>query len=183
MITRQVHLSKSVNQSFFIAVADHLAAHPFFTGELSSKDLGTFLPSPPTLIHYLHLDPFATSPSPTASSSALAKIPVTFYDLDQTLIKPRTGNRFPTTRSDWQWWHSSVLAKMKSEWEDGRHLIVISNQGDSRESIRREWRAKLPLIVAKVSQSISIRLHANSGIDAAGYADQDTGRSGQGYLS
>jgi hypothetical protein len=28
--------------------------------------------------------------------------------------------------------------------------VVISNQGDAREKIRREWKAKVPLIAAKV---------------------------------
>lgn len=49
------------------------------------------------------------------------------------------------------WWASSVPTKLKEEWENGRHLVVISNQGDSREKIRSEWRAKLSLIAAKVS--------------------------------
>ena len=43
-------------------------------------------------------------------------------------------------------------AQLKAEWEEGKHLIVVSNQGDAREKIRREWRAKLSLIAAKVSE-------------------------------
>ncbi len=31
--------------------------------------------------------------------------------------------------------------------------MVISNQGDGREKVRSEWRAKLALIAAKVSDS------------------------------
>lgn len=148
------------------------------------KEPGSFLPSPPTLIHFLHLDPFASSssslnplptPAPTPASSktaplpasvsaeeklgessngsARAKVRVVFYDLDGTLIKPKGTNRFPTSREDWAWWHPSVPNRLKAEWEDGKHLIVISNQGNAREKIRKEWKAKLSLIVAKVSFS------------------------------
>lgn len=48
------------------------------------------------------------------------------------------------------WWHPSVPEKLKQEWEDGTHLVVISNQGSKKPKIKSEWRAKLPLIAAKV---------------------------------
>ena len=37
--------------------------------------------------------------------------------------------------------------------EEGKHLVVLSNQADSRPKIRAEWKAKLPLIAAKVGSS------------------------------
>jgi bifunctional polynucleotide phosphatase/kinase len=40
---------------------------------------------------------------------------------------------------------------LKREVEEGKHLVVLSNQADSRPKIRAEWKAKLPLIAAKVS--------------------------------
>ena len=126
---------------------------------------GRFLTSPPTVTHFLHLDPFAptsSTPGPTSSNgplpktngahaeSSCRKVPVVLYDLDGTLIKTKSGNRFPSKRDDWAWWHTSVPHKLKAEWEAGKHLIVISNQGDSRTTIRTEWKAKLPLVAAKV---------------------------------
>jgi hypothetical protein len=42
---------------------------------------------------------------------------------------------------------------LKREVEEGKHLVVLSNQADSRPKIRAEWKAKLPLIAAKVSFS------------------------------
>lgn len=125
--------------------------HPLFTGGM--KHPGKYLPSPPSLIHYLHLDPFAPSPSSASSSKVTgtrAKIPIIFYDLDGTLIKPRSAAKFPKGRDDWIWWHPSVPSRLAEEWERGRHIVVISNQGDSREKIRAEWREKVPLIAAKV---------------------------------
>ncbi|WWC65205.1 polynucleotide kinase 3'-phosphatase [Kwoniella dejecticola CBS 10117] len=127
---------------------------------------GVFEPSPPTLIHFTHLDPFASSSSASVSASASGsassskKIAVTFYDLDGTLIKPRLGGQFPKSRDDWMWWQPSVPERLKAEHEEGRHLIVISNQGDQREKIRQEWRAKLSLIAAKIPKDVPIRILA-----------------------
>lgn len=76
-----------------------------------------------------------------------------FYDLDGTLIKTKGTNTYPNGRDDWAWWHPSVPKRLKQEVDEGKHLIVISNQGDSREKIRSEWKAKVPLIAAKVSRA------------------------------
>lgn len=129
--------------------------HPLFTGGL--KELGTFIPSPPALVHWLHLDPFAsTQPESSANGatgSSIKKVSVVFYDLDGTLIKPKTGARFPTSRDDWVWWNPGVPKRLQKEHAEGKHLVVISNQADARPKIRSEWRAKLSLIAGKVSNS------------------------------
>ncbi|WVQ85805.1 polynucleotide kinase 3'-phosphatase [Cryptococcus sp. DSM 104549] len=141
--------------------------HPFFSGGAKATDIGKFLPSPPSLIHFLHLDPFVSLPSRTSESSTsttpsepLKKVAISFYDLDGTLIKPRLGGQFPKGRDDWMWWNPSVPEKLKKEHGEGRHLVVISNQGDKREKIRNEWRAKLPLIAAKMPNDIPLRILA-----------------------
>jgi len=95
------------------------------------------------LIHFNHLDAFDPPPP--------IKVPIVFYDLDGTLIKTKKGGKFPTARDDWMWWHPSVPSRLKDERAQGKHIVIISNQGDKREKIRSEWRAKLPLIAAKVS--------------------------------
>lgn len=153
--------------------AEDAAVHSFFIGGV--KQAGDFLPSPPTLIHYLHLDPFSQATVETPAVSAVSgsspppavagpstpspkKIRVVFYDLDGTLIKTRLGSDFPKSRDDWAWWHPSVPKRLKQEVGEGRHLIVISNQGDPRPKIRTEWKAKVPLIAAKVCQ-ISVSHH------------------------
>lgn len=147
------------------------SVHPFFTSKPTTS--GNFVASPSTVCHFLHLDPFASSPSsslaaagPAASSSTVKpeppKVEVVFYDLDGTLIKTRTGGDFPSSRSDWTWWHPDVPARLKQEWAEGKHVVVLSNQGDARDKVRTEWKAKLPLIAAKVGGvSISSHFHAS----------------------
>ncbi|GFZ48059.1 hypothetical protein JCM24511_05807 [Saitozyma sp. JCM 24511] len=177
------------------------APHPFFTGALQTSSTGpgtgTFLPSPPSLMHYLHLDPFSTlppntinttndapdAPPPSSPSSSFpsasnpsksqpkpkssptptptpTKVPIVFYDLDGTLIKTRSGADFPKSRDDWTWWDPVVPGRLKKEWEEGKHVVVVSNQGDAREKIRREWRAKVPLIAAKMPKDVPLRVLA-----------------------
>jgi hypothetical protein len=118
--------------------------HPFFSAAPTTS--GSFLPSPPTVAHFLHLDPFNTS------GESSKKIEIVFYDLDGTLIKTlKSGSGFPTSRADWQWGDPCVPGQLKRMVEEGKHLVVLSNQADSRPKIRAEWKAKLPLIAAKVS--------------------------------
>lgn len=149
----------------------------------STLSVGQVLPSPPTLYHYVAHDPLLPPPqheagpfrlavtqngqdgaatthttrtediAPATTSSA-RKVAVSFYDLDGTLIKPRSGAKWPKDREDWAWWHVSVPAKLKKEVEEGRHIVVISNQGSEQPKRVAEWKAKVPLIAAKVSPAV-----------------------------
>lgn len=117
------------------------SAHPFFSNP-NPKPLGNFQPSPDSLCHFLHLDPF--------SRVTTSPVTIIFYDLDGTLIKTKSGAQYPRNREDWVWWNDIVPSHLKREWEEGKHIVVLSNQADDRPKIRNEWKAKLPLIVAKV---------------------------------
>ncbi|ORY31226.1 polynucleotide kinase 3 phosphatase-domain-containing protein [Naematelia encephala] len=129
--------------------------HPFFSGP--PKSVGKFLPSHPNLVHFLHLDPFAASSSSTLTSS---KIPIIFYDLDGTLIKTKSKARFPKNREDWIWWHDTIPKRLKAEHDQGKHLVVISNQGVPHEKTKAEWRAKVSLIAAKMPADVPLRILA-----------------------
>lgn len=128
----------------------HLAAHPFFSPQArSTLSVGRGVPSPPTLYHYINGDPFSGISNGSSSSR---KIPITFYDLDGTLIKTQKGGKWPKDREDWAWWNVCVPRRLKDEVAQGRHVIVISNQGGSGIKQRDEWKAKIPLIAAKVCE-------------------------------
>ncbi|ORX41001.1 polynucleotide kinase 3 phosphatase-domain-containing protein [Kockovaella imperatae] len=147
--------------------------HSFFTGQSTLP--GKIIASSSTVVHFLHLEPFSdangpassssvhqtTGSSPKAeSSSTRRKVPVVLYDFDGTLIKTSSGKRFPSGREDWAWWHPSVPGKLRAEHEAGKHLVVISNQGDKRPNVRAEWRAKLPLVAAKLPAGVPLRILA-----------------------
>ncbi|WVQ70553.1 polynucleotide kinase 3'-phosphatase [Cryptococcus sp. DSM 104548] len=136
-------------------------AHPFFSGGAQKQILGKFLPSEPSLIHFTHLEPFSVTPkSPSSTNLESRKVGVMFYDLDGTLIKTKSGAKFPKDREDWQWWNPSVPDKLRKEYEEGKHLVVISNQGDKSPKRRGEWREKLSLIAAKMPKDIPFRVLA-----------------------
>lgn len=72
------------------------------------------------------------------------------YDLDGTLIVPRSGRGFPKGSDDWKWWNDTVPTRLKEDHEAGKHIVILSNQAFKAPKVRREWRGKLPLIAAKV---------------------------------
>lgn len=73
--------------------------------------------------------PAATSPRPTSSSSAAAPPPITvadparvkvaFFDLDGTLIRTKSGAKFPKGADDWAFWSAGVCARVRQLHEDG----------------------------------------------------------------
>eukprot|EP01125_Pyxidicula_operculata_P021644 TRINITY_DN845_c0_g4_i1.p1 TRINITY_DN845_c0_g4~~TRINITY_DN845_c0_g4_i1.p1 ORF type:complete len:419 (+),score=124.86 TRINITY_DN845_c0_g4_i1:858-2114(+) len=51
------------------------------------------------------------------------------FDMDGTLIEPKSGRKFPTGRSDWRWWNDSVPTKLKSLYEQQYKIVIFTNQG------------------------------------------------------
>eukprot|EP01133_Synstelium_polycarpum_P007373 gene7373-8592_t len=51
------------------------------------------------------------------------------FDMDDTMIKTKSGATFAKTRGDWQWWNPSVPTIMKKYHNDGYQVIIITNQG------------------------------------------------------
>lgn len=132
-----------------------LGMHPFFQKPADKspsaftwqKKIGE------TSFYGIHLNPI-----PSAKVAA--------FDLDGTLIKTSSGNRFPRDKDDWMWWHSSVKKKLRSLYEEGYGflyfdctysliyysytIIILSNQGSTRKKTIDEWKLKIPLIAIQV---------------------------------
>lgn len=72
---------------------------------------------------------------------------VAAFDLDGTLIKPKSGNIRPGTSEDWMFWHNSVPKKLKEAHEAGYQVVIFSNQNyrqDSNEA--RSFNQKLKML-------------------------------------
>ncbi|KAJ6113659.1 Polynucleotide kinase 3 phosphatase [Penicillium sp. IBT 18751x] len=50
------------------------------------------------------------------------------FDLDSTLIKTKSGNTFPRSATDWQWWNIVVPGKLRELNSAGFQVVVFSNQ-------------------------------------------------------
>ena len=53
---------------------------------------------------------------------------VAAFDMDSTLIVPKSGNKFPSGRSDWEWWDNKVPEKLKKLREEGFKIVIFTNQ-------------------------------------------------------
>lgn len=50
------------------------------------------------------------------------------FDLDYTLIKPKSGRKFPIDADDWTWLYESIPDILKKLHSEGYHILIITNQ-------------------------------------------------------
>jgi bifunctional polynucleotide phosphatase/kinase len=50
------------------------------------------------------------------------------FDLDSTIIKTKSGKKFPTNRNDWDWLYPQVPEVLKKMSLDGYKLVIFTNQ-------------------------------------------------------
>ncbi|KAJ5678663.1 hypothetical protein N7462_006907, partial [Penicillium macrosclerotiorum] len=53
---------------------------------------------------------------------------VAAFDLDSTVIKTKSGNTFPRSATDWQWWNPVVPSKIRELSSEGFQIVIFSNQ-------------------------------------------------------
>lgn len=63
-----------------------------------------------------------------AATTSSKPTKVAAFDLDDTIIKTKSGKSFSLGSDDWQWWHASVPAKLQALNEDGYAVVFVSNQ-------------------------------------------------------
>jgi polynucleotide 3'-phosphatase len=94
-----------------------------------------------------------------------AKLIVGAFDLDDTLVKTKSGGKFPRTAEDWQWWHNKVpeslntwIRNKDAEDQDdsfSKVLVLFTNQGGVTNTIPTSGPNKPSLSFAKLHS----RLH------------------------
>ncbi|ETO15489.1 hypothetical protein RFI_21873 [Reticulomyxa filosa] len=52
------------------------------------------------------------------------------FDMDSTLVEPKSGKKFPLNRQDWKWFFDGdvIPKKLKELYADGFRIVIISNQ-------------------------------------------------------
>jgi len=63
-----------------------------------------------------------------SSSSLRGSAFIAAFDMDHTLIVPKSGAKFPTNRGDWSWMLPEVPAMLKRLYALGYNIVVFSNQ-------------------------------------------------------
>lgn len=107
--------------------------------------------------HVLH-DTLLVGRYENASTTPRPKpVKVAAFDFDDTLIKTKSGNVFAKGADDWQWWHSSIPAKLKQLNADGYAVVVVSNQsGISLKSDKLSEKKSLSNFKGKVRAVFNI---------------------------
>lgn len=80
------------------------------------------------------------------------------FDLDGTIIIPKSGKKFAMDKSDWMWFCDNVPQKLKQINNDGFSIVIISNQagiGGGKQS-GDEWIKKINDIVNQLGIEIKI---------------------------
>lgn len=77
--------------------------------------------------------------------------PTACFDLDHTLVVPKSGRRFPKNRNDWRWWCKTVPLKLINLVRDGYRIVLVTNQsGLKTEDKRDDWKQKVRMIASKL---------------------------------
>jgi len=51
------------------------------------------------------------------------------FDMDSTIIKTKSGRKFPTNKDDWEFLFPEVEPKLKQLYTDGYKIVIFTNQG------------------------------------------------------
>ena len=89
------------------------------------------------------------------------------FDLDDTLITSTAGNKWTKSATGWNWWHASVLTKLRQLHRDGYLVAIISNQGgislkDDSKTLQRDkasltnFKNQLSAILRQLDLPISV---------------------------
>jgi len=65
------------------------------------------------------------------NNEELKRSKIAAFDMDSTLVEPKSGKKFPTNRNDWRWFFEGdiIPKKLKEMYETNEYrIVIISNQ-------------------------------------------------------
>ncbi|KAJ6044595.1 hypothetical protein N7499_007097 [Penicillium canescens] len=106
-----------------------------------------------------------TSENQVPSSSGKRRI--AGFDLDSTLIKTKSGNVFPKSATDWQWWNDKVPGRLKELNSEGYQVVIFSNQkkisvqkdikgGRSESKSLSNFKEKMTVVLTQLDIPVSV---------------------------
>lgn len=86
------------------------------------------------------------------------------FDLDHTIIKPKSGNVFPKNSDDWMIWDESVSTKLKDLINDKYSICIFSNQSKIKsENDEILFKTKINSIFNVLDIDVPIFISINKG--------------------
>jgi bifunctional polynucleotide phosphatase/kinase len=73
------------------------------------------------------------------------------FDLDGTLIKTKSGNKFPKDENDWVFFNSTITTKLQNLYKDDYNIVIITNQSGSSFNI-----ASFKVKIAAIQKALNI---------------------------
>jgi DNA 3'-phosphatase len=61
-------------------------------------------------------------------NSGIHSTKIAAFDMDHTLVYPKSGAKFAKNRNDWAWWHPSVVPKLQALHKDNYKVVIFTNQ-------------------------------------------------------
>jgi bifunctional polynucleotide phosphatase/kinase len=61
------------------------------------------------------------------SSSKNGTVKVAGFDMDGTLIEPKSNKKFGTGPTDWKFWDDSVKTKLSELHKEGFKIVIFTN--------------------------------------------------------
>ncbi|XP_011352161.1 uncharacterized protein F21D5.5 isoform X2 [Ooceraea biroi] len=92
------------------------------------------------------------------ASSVQHRSKIAAYDMDGTLIKPKSGLVFPKDCSDWQLLYPDIPGKLKQFHANGYKIVIFTNQaGLSTGKVKiKDFKLKIEKIVQKIGVPIQV---------------------------
>jgi bifunctional polynucleotide phosphatase/kinase len=92
------------------------------------------------------------------SRSMAPSTKVAAFDMDSTLIQPKSNSKFPTNRADWKWLSPNVPSRLKQLHDSGYKIVIFTNQsGISKGHQRAE---DITGKILDMANEIQVPIHA-----------------------
>ena len=101
-----------------------------------------------------------TYPSDTfyVLGNTLSSDKIAAFDLDHTLIIPKSGKKFPIDRNDWRWWNKCIPRKLIKLYSQGYKIVIFTNQAgiEKGKLDKREFTRKVKYIINALEIPIQV---------------------------
>jgi len=113
-----------------------------------------------SFMNWVQEDGFVYGDSGTTPSEKILAL-----DMDDTLIRTKTGHSFPKDETDWVFWHDKVVVTVQEYHSKGFKIVIITNQGGiEKGSTKLEHiQKKIEMIVKEINVPVQamIATHKN----------------------